>query len=103
VSWGARARAALPAVWGPLAAVVLLAGYNLLRFGDATGTGYRDPADPGFTTPLLDGLHGLFLTSSKSVFLFVPLVLLVPWGVPAVWRCSGGDGGAPLGRGRGSG
>lgn len=87
----ARIRAALPAVWGPLAAGVALAAYNLLRFGDLTQTGYKEPVDPGFTTPILDGLDGLFLTSSKSVLLFAPLVLLVPWGVRAAWRSGGSE------------
>ncbi len=85
----ARARQALPAVAGPTLAVAALAAYNLLRFGEATQTGYRPPGDPGFTTPILDGLYGLLLTSSKSVLLFAPLVLLVPWGVRAVWRLAG--------------
>jgi hypothetical protein len=85
----ARVRAALPAAAGPAVAVGLLAVYNLLRFGDLTQTGYRLPVDPGFTTPLLNGLDGLFLTSSKSVLLFAPLVALVPWGVRAVWRHAG--------------
>jgi hypothetical protein len=84
--WRGRVRRALPAAAGPAVATVLLGGYNLLRFGDVTQTGYKEPTDPGFTTPVLDGLHGLFLTSSKSVLLFAPLLLLVPWGVRAVWR-----------------
>ncbi|MCW3014078.1 MAG: hypothetical protein JWO02_1170 [Solirubrobacterales bacterium] len=94
-----RVRAALPAAAGPAVAVALLALYNLLRFGDVTETGYKLPTDPGFTTPLFKGLHGLFLTSSKSVLLFAPLVLLVPWGVRAVWRYGGrltADGARPL-------
>lgn len=84
--WRGRVRPALAAAAGPAVAAVVLAGYNLLRFGDALQTGYKKPTDPGFTTPLFHGLHGLFLTSSKSVLLFAPLVLLVPWGVRAVWR-----------------
>ena len=87
-AWPSRARvcAGLRAAAGPAVAALLLAAYNLLRFGDALQTGYKKPTDPGFTTPLFDGLHGLFLTSSKSVVLFAPLALLVPWGVRAVWR-----------------
>ena len=102
----ARLRRALPAATGPALAVAALAAYNLLRFGDPTQTGYRPPADPGFTTPILDGLHGLLLTSSKSVLLFAPLVLLVPWGVRAVWRLAGdteraGPSGTPASEGPG--
>lgn len=84
--WRSRVHAALPAAAGPAVATAALAAYNLLRFGDAAQTGYKEPTDPGFTTPLLDGLDGLFLTSSKSVLLFAPLLLLVPWGIRAVWR-----------------
>ncbi|WP_354699240.1 hypothetical protein DSM112329_04950 [Paraconexibacter sp. AEG42_29] len=85
----ARVRTAIPAAIGPATAAALLAAYNLLRFGDVTDTGYKEPVDPGFTTPLLDGLDGLFLTSSKSLILFAPLVLLVPWGVRTIWRTAG--------------
>lgn len=84
--WRERVRPAVAAAAGPAVAAVILAGYNLLRFGDLLQTGYKKPTDPGFTTPLFHGLHGLFLTSSKSVLLFAPLVVLVPWGVRAVWR-----------------
>lgn len=81
-----RARPVLRATAGPLAAGLFLMAYNAWRFGDVGQTGYKEPVDHGFSTPLLDGLHGLLLTSSKSVLLFAPLVLLVPFGVRAVWR-----------------
>jgi hypothetical protein len=57
-----------------MAAIGLLVALNLLRYGNPFDTGYG--ADQtGFTTPILTGLAGLFLSPSKSLFLFSPLVI----------------------------
>lgn len=60
--------------------------YNLYRFHDALEFGYRPPADPGFTTPLLDGAGGLLFSPEKSVVLFAPAIVLVPLALAALWR-----------------
>lgn len=39
-------------------AAIATVAYNLHRFHDALEFGYRPPADPGFTTPLLEGAGG---------------------------------------------
>jgi len=68
------------------AAAIVCAAYNLYRFGDALELGYRPPADPGFTTPLLEGAAGLLASPEKSVVLFAPAIVLVPLALAALWR-----------------
>jgi hypothetical protein len=76
-------RAALGAV-APVGAGMLVAvGYNLARFGNPLYFGYQDQ---GFTTPVLEGTAGLLLHPAKSVILFAPLVLLVPFALARLWR-----------------
>jgi len=71
----------------PLAlAALATVAYNLYRFHDALEFGYRPPADPGFTTPLLDGAAGLLFSPEKSVVLFAPVIVLVPLALAALWR-----------------
>ena len=71
----------------PLAiAAAITVAYNLLRFGEALEFGYREPVDPGFTTPLWEGAGGLLLSPEKSVLLFAPAILLVPLAAVAAWR-----------------
>jgi hypothetical protein len=71
----------------PLAvAAAVTAAYNLHRFADPLDFGYNPPADPGFTTPLLDGAAGLLFSPEKSLFLFAPAIVLVPFAVVALWR-----------------
>ena len=67
-------------------AASLTVAYNLYRFHDALEFGYRPPADPGFTTPLLVGAGGLLLSPEKSVVLFAPALLLVPPALVGLWR-----------------
>jgi hypothetical protein len=71
----------------PLAvAAAITVAYNLLRFSDALQFGYKKPADPGFTTPFFDGAGGLLFSPEKSVFLFAPAIVLVPFAVVWLWR-----------------
>lgn len=71
----------------PLAiAAAATVGYNLLRFADALQFGYREPGDHGFSTPLHEGAGGLLFSPEKSVFLFAPAIVLVPFAVVALWR-----------------
>jgi hypothetical protein len=56
--------------------------YNLLRYGDPLTFGYQDV---GFTTPPLDGAGGLLFNPLKSVFLFAPIVLLLPFALRDLW------------------
>jgi hypothetical protein len=60
--------------------------YNLVRFADPLQFGYRPPVDPGFTTPLLEGTAGLLFSPAKSVLLFAPAIVLVPFAALSLWR-----------------
>ncbi len=68
-----------------IAAVVTIA-YNVYRFGDPLEFGYRLPVDPGFTTPLLEGASGLLFDAEKSLVLFAPALVLVPFAFVLLWR-----------------
>jgi hypothetical protein len=68
-----------------VAAVVTVA-YNLARFDDPLEFGYERPADPGFTTPFFEGAGGLLFSPEKSVFLFAPVVVLLPFAAGVLWK-----------------
>ncbi|MGE5303902.1 MAG: hypothetical protein ACM3TN_11350 [Alphaproteobacteria bacterium] len=52
--------------------------YNYLRYGSIWLSGYHQGRDGdfGFSTPILVGLYGIFLSSGRSLFLYSPLCLL---------------------------
>jgi hypothetical protein len=70
--------------------VILAAGaasiplYNWLRFEDFTESGYPD--DQGFRAEVWTGAWGLLTDPSKSLFLFVPLAALLPFGIWSLRR-----------------
>jgi hypothetical protein len=69
----------------PLAAGGLsLVAYNLDRTGNLFDMGYG--ANEIFSTPLWRGLAGLLLSPGKSLFLYSPLLLAAPFGIPALLR-----------------
>ncbi|HVQ41133.1 MAG TPA: hypothetical protein VMS54_02965, partial [Vicinamibacterales bacterium] len=78
---GSSIRAAAAAAPGILAAVA----YNVVRFGRPLSFGYEDV---GFTTPLLNGLGGLLFEPTKSVLLFAPICLLLPFALWSLWQCN---------------
>jgi hypothetical protein len=83
---GGGPRAAVRAL-PPLAVVAAVTvAYNIARFADPLEFGYRPPVDPGFTTPLLKGTAGLLFSPEKSVLLFAPAIVLVPFAAVALWR-----------------
>jgi len=58
--------------------VVTQLWYNHLRYGSVWLSGYHEGRDGdfGFSTPLLVGLYGIFLSSGRSFFLYSPMCLL---------------------------
>ena len=61
----------------PLAAcVVFQAALNLYRFGKVSEFGYGSEPAEGFTTPVLQGMSYLLISSGKGLFLFTPPVVL---------------------------
>jgi hypothetical protein len=68
----------------PISASLLVTlAYNLVRFGTPLSFGY---GQEGFTTPFIRGAAGLLLDPVKSVLLFAPVVLLVPFALAKLWR-----------------
>ena len=67
-------------------AAAITVAYNLVRFGDALQFGYVEPGDHGFSTPLLEGARGLLASPEKSIVLFAPAIVLVPFALAALWR-----------------
>ena len=85
--WRGASLKAIARTLPPLAlAALVTVAYNLHRFGDPLQFGYKPPADPGFTTPLLEGAGGLLFSPEKSLFLFAPAIVLVPFALVALWR-----------------
>jgi SAM-dependent methyltransferase len=84
VTWQTQGRRA---AWryscGLVPGVVATLAYNALRFGDPLEMGY---GDVGMTTPFLQGAAGLFIDPRKSVVLFAPVVLLLPFAVARAVR-----------------
>ena len=67
--------------------VVTVLAYNWIRFGTPFETGYSAAgAYIEFQTPLLYGLHGILLSSGKSIFLYPPPLLLALFGIRAHLR-----------------
>jgi hypothetical protein len=79
---------------GPLVAVVIQGAYNYIRYAPLADalfrTGYEK--EEGFSTPLLEGLGGLLFSPGKSVFLYAPVLLLVPVGLWLMFRRGGSAG-----------
>ncbi|HUP27943.1 MAG TPA: hypothetical protein VM409_05865 [Chloroflexia bacterium] len=79
---------------GLIAAGAIQLGYNYLRYHDVANgllrTGYE--REPGFSTPLQEGLFGLLLSPGKSLLLYAPVVLLAPVGLWLMYRKHGTEG-----------
>jgi hypothetical protein len=79
---------------GPILAGIIQLAYNYWRYqplADAwKRTGYEREA--GFSTPLLEGLVGLLFSPGKSVFLYAPVLLLVPIGLWLMYKRNGSPG-----------
>ena len=81
VAWSQEGfRSAFRIAAGAAPGVLATFTYNIIRFGHPLRFGYEDV---GFTTPLLTGVSGLLFEPTKSVLLFAPIVLLLPF---ALWR-----------------
>jgi hypothetical protein len=75
--------------WSPLAiaastlaACLLIIGvYNAIRFDNPLDTGYPSL----FTTPVWIGLAGYIVSPYKSLFLYIPLFILIPFTIAKTW------------------
>jgi hypothetical protein len=84
VAWRRQGSAGLlRAIAGLAPGLAATLAYNIVRYGDPLSFGYQDV---GFTTPFLKGAGGLLFNPLKSVFLFAPIVLLLPLALWELWR-----------------
>lgn len=74
---GSKTRDFVKIALGGIPSVLLILAYNWARFHSFAEYGYV--ADKGFTGNVVVGLYGLLFSPGKSVFLYVPLLLLLPW------------------------
>jgi hypothetical protein len=66
-----------------LAVSLLVIGvYNFMRFGSLFETGYES----GFTTPVWLGVTGFIISPYKSIFLYTPLLVLIPFVIKQSWQ-----------------
>jgi hypothetical protein len=78
--------AAAAALVGATPAVLLVAGYNWLRFGALLQTSYATaPLAKAFGHPVWRGLRGLLISPGKGVLWYAPLTLLIPLLWPVCW------------------
>ncbi len=83
---------ALAAFGAPVVgALLLLAGYNWIRFGHPLETGYHFEAGEGFTTPFWQGLWGLVFSPYRGFFWHTPLFLASALAFPAFLRRHRGE------------
>ncbi len=75
--------ASLRVAAGLVPGVLAMFAYNAVRFGDPFRFGYQDV---GFTTPFLTGARGLLFEPTKSVLLFAPVIVLLPFALRLLWQ-----------------
>jgi hypothetical protein len=74
---------AIRAMAGIAPGVLITLLYNHLRFGQPFSFGYEDV---GFTTPFMDGATGLLFNPLKSIFLFAPIIIVIPFAIRHLWQ-----------------
>jgi hypothetical protein len=84
-SWRVRVRA-LAAYGLPVAAAILIVlGYDWIRYGSGLRTGYLVPG-AGFTFPFVWGFLGLLASPGAGLFVFTPVLTLAVLGFPGFVR-----------------
>ena len=77
-----------------LAALVVTAWYDYARFGSIFTTGYgivgdvHDLHPPHTLQAFWEGVYGPLLSPGKGLFLYAPILLLLPWALVRFWRSS---------------
>ena len=78
--WRTAGAFALPLV----IAAVLLAAYNIARYGNPLDTGYL--AEERFDGNWLQGIAGLLVSPGRGLFLYAPVLLLALPAAPTLWH-----------------
>lgn len=72
---------------GPvLLALLFVLGYNVYRYGQWWEFGYGPEVSGAWTWRLWPGLYGHLFSPGKSLFLYMPVLLLFFWGIGPFWR-----------------
>ena len=82
LKWQPLLAAGLPAA----AALVIVFLYNALRFGHPLDSGYRQPYEVIFRTPIWIGFIGYLISPYKSIFLYIPIFILIPFTIKPAWH-----------------
>ena len=77
-------RAGLAAVPPIFLALLIIGIYNAIRFGNPLDSGFRGYLT--FSTPVWIGVTGLLISPYKSLLLYVPLFLVIPFTIRRTWR-----------------
>jgi hypothetical protein len=93
---GAKGRALLAAGAPALAVLCVHVLVNQWRFGTWLRSPYVDQI-VAFTSPLYIGVYGFLFSPGGSIFLYAPLLLLLPWTLPGFWRAQRAECAAVLG------
>lgn len=83
LGWQRSIRDALAVGAGLLPPLAFLLLYNQLFFGAAVSGGYGAESTR-WTTPLHVGIAGLTIAPSRGLLVYMPALLLIPWGVRAL-------------------
>ena len=86
VAWRSRVRRVLAFAPGVAAGVAGWLAYNALRFGNPLDSGFLRDSVPGFGSPILDGMAGLLLSPSTSIFIYSPFAACGVVGIVALAR-----------------
>jgi hypothetical protein len=76
----------------PVLALLIIAVYNQARFGNPLSTGYGIAGDyhdlhpPHTLQGLWEGIYGPLFSPGKGLFLYAPILLLLPWGIVRLIR-----------------
>lgn len=72
----------------PIAAAgAIILTLNFLHYGNPLSSGYSDqPEGIAFSTPVLAGLYGFFMSIGKGLFFFSPALILAFWGTRPMIR-----------------
>jgi len=77
---------ALNLLWPLAASLLIMALWNVIRFGNPFATGYHLGAGEGFTSPLRVSLPGMLLSPARGLVWFVPASLLALAGLIPFFR-----------------
>ncbi|MCL4253793.1 MAG: hypothetical protein KJ043_08445, partial [Anaerolineae bacterium] len=72
---------------GAIITIIIVVGMlNWSRYGAFTETGYKFGDGEGFSTPLLTGLYGLYVSPWRGMIWYMPLIWLAPIGLWLTYR-----------------